>query len=157
MLLTLRVTLSYVIRVKKHLHNRNRKAIIEMESYRKEYESLHPFLCVFTVTPSKIRMQSSQYRKNPESGKWKKINIQKASPRIRSVRDIWKNVLPKFIKLWRHCIGVYATYSEKRFTQICKGLETPCWFPFERHKYGRRKPTETSFPTYAWIHHLRNS
>ena len=47
------------------------------------------------------------------------------------------------------CIGVYATYSEKRFTQICKGLETPCWFPFERHKYGRRKPTETSFPTYA--------
>ena len=32
----------YVVRIKKHLHNRNRKAIIEIESSRKEYESLHP-------------------------------------------------------------------------------------------------------------------
>ena len=46
-------------------------------------------------------------------------------------RDIRKNVLPKFIRL-------------------C--METPCLCPFEGHKYGRRKPTETSvfeFPTYA--------
>ena len=38
------------------------------------------------------------------------------------MQDIGKNVLPKFIKL-------------------C--METPCLFPFEGHKYGRRKPTET--------------
>ena len=38
----------YVIRIKKHLHNRieiikNRKAIIKIKSNRKEYESLHPY------------------------------------------------------------------------------------------------------------------
>ena len=38
------------------------------------------------------------------------------------MRDIRKNVLPKFIKL-------------------C--METPCLCPFQGHKYGRRKPTET--------------
>ena len=32
----------YVIRIKKHLHNRNREAIIKIESNSKEYESLHP-------------------------------------------------------------------------------------------------------------------
>ena len=43
------VTLTrYVIRIKKHLHNQieiieNRKAIIEIKSIRKEYESLHPY------------------------------------------------------------------------------------------------------------------
>ena len=39
------------------------------------------------------------------------------------MRDIWKTVLHKFIKL-------------------C--METPCLSPFQGHKYGRRKPTETS-------------
>ena len=39
------------------------------------------------------------------------------------MRDIPKNVLPKFKKL-------------------C--METPCWCPFEGQKYGHRKPTETS-------------
>ena len=38
----------YVIKIKKHLHNRieiikNRKAIIEIEWNHKEYESLHPY------------------------------------------------------------------------------------------------------------------
>ena len=38
----------YVIRIRKHLHNRikiteNQKAIIKIESNRKEYESLHPY------------------------------------------------------------------------------------------------------------------
>ena len=58
----------------------------------------------------------------------KKINVQKASLRIGSVGDIRKTVLPKFVKVWKCPVGVR---------------------PFERHKYGRRKPTETSFPTYA--------
>ena len=39
------------------------------------------------------------------------------------MRDIRKNVLPKFLKL---CMG------------------TPCLCPFQGHEYGRRKPTETS-------------
>ena len=43
-------------------------------------------------------------------------------------------------------------YLEKRFTQIYKALyvETICLCPFQGHKYGRQKPTETSalsFPT----------
>ena len=38
----------YVIRIKKHSHNRieiteNHRAIIKIESNRKEYESLHPY------------------------------------------------------------------------------------------------------------------
>ena len=43
------VTLTrYVIRIKKHLQNQieiieNRKAIIEIKSIHKEYESLHPY------------------------------------------------------------------------------------------------------------------
>ena len=39
------------------------------------------------------------------------------------MRGIWKNVLPRFIKL-------------------C--MEMPCLCPFQRHKYGRQKRTETS-------------
>ena len=38
------------------------------------------------------------------------------------MREIRNNILPKFIKL-------------------C--METPCLCPFQGHKYGRRKPTET--------------
>ena len=50
-------------------------------------------------------------------GNKKTINMQKALPRIRSVRYF-----------------------------ICEifGMETPCLCPFEGHKYGCRKPTETS-------------
>ena len=47
------------------------------------------------------------------------------------MRDIRKNVLPKFIKL-------------------C--METPCLCPFQGHKYGRgnqQKHLFLSFPTYA--------
>ena len=35
----------------------------------------------------------------------------------------------------------YARYSE---------METPCWCPFEGHKYGRRKPTETSVFEFSY-------
>ena len=37
--------MQYVTRIKKHSHNQIRKAIIEIESNRKEYESLHPLYC----------------------------------------------------------------------------------------------------------------
>ena len=48
------------------------------------------------------------------------------------IRDIRKNVLPKFIKL-------------------C--METPCLCLFQGHKYGRPKPTETSVFefSYLWV------
>ena len=46
------------------------------------------------------------------------------------MRDIRKNVLPKFIKL-------------------C--METPCLCPFQGHKYGRRKPTETSVFEFSYL------
>ena len=46
------------------------------------------------------------------------------------MRDIRSNVLPKFIKL-------------------C--METPCLCPFQGHKYGRRKPTETSVFEFSYL------
>ena len=46
------------------------------------------------------------------------------------MRDIRKNVLPKFIKL---------------------SMETPCLCPFQGHKYGRRKPTETSVFEFSYL------
>ena len=46
------------------------------------------------------------------------------------MRDIRKNVLPKFIRL-------------------C--METPCLCPFQRHKYGRRKTTGTSVFEFSYL------
>ena len=46
------------------------------------------------------------------------------------MRDIRKNVLPKFINL-------------------C--METPCLCPFQGHKYGRRKPAETSVFEFSYL------
>ena len=46
------------------------------------------------------------------------------------MQDIRKNVLLKFIKL-------------------C--METPCLCPFQGHKYGRRKPTETSVFEFSFL------
>ena len=46
------------------------------------------------------------------------------------MRDTRKHVLPKFIRL-------------------C--METPCWCPFEGHKYGRQKPTETSVFEFFYL------
>ena len=72
---------------------------------------------------------------SPESGKWRKINKQKSLAKnqvcaIIIIRDIRKKVLPKFIRL-------------------C--METPCWCPFEGHKYGRRKPRETSGFEFSYL------
>ena len=45
----------------------------------------------------------------------------------------------------------YARYSEKCLTQIYKlCMETPCWCPFEGHKYGRR-PTQTSVFKFSYL------
>ena len=50
--------------------------------------------------------------------------------RIVHMRDSRKNVLPKFIKL-------------------C--MEVPCLCPFQGHKYGRRKLTETSVFEFSYF------
>ena len=50
------------------------------------------------------------------------MNIQNVSPRIRSVRYFICEILEK----------------------TNPSMEMPCWCPLERHKYGLRKPTETS-------------
>ena len=47
-------------------------------------------------------------------------------------RDIRKNVLPKCIKL-----------------SFC--MEKPCLCSFQGHKYGRRKPTETSVFEFSYL------
>ena len=68
-----------------------------------------------------------------ESGKWKKIKYAKslAKNRVYAIVHMWdiqKKVLPKFITL-------------------CK--EMPCLCPFQGHKYGRRKTTETSVVKFS--------
>ena len=49
---------------------------------------------------------------------------------IVDMRDIWKNVLPKFIK-------------------IC--MEMTCLCPSQGYKYGSRKPTERSVFEYSYL------
>ena len=51
-------------------------------------------------------------------------------------QDIQKNVSFEFIKLiWRHHVG---------------DMETPCWCPFEGHKYGCQKSTKTSVFEFSY-------
>ena len=67
-------------------------------------------------------MQTIQYRKSRiwemKEDKYTKSLVKN---QVWAIRDIRKNVLPKFPKL-------------------C--METPCWCPFQGRQYGRRKPTE---------------
>ena len=90
--------------------------------------------CDFTVTPSKIKMQTSQYRTSRigemEEDKCTKSLASNQVCAIIHLWNIWKNFLPKFIRL-------------------C--METPCWCPFEGHKYGRRKPKETSGLEFSYL------
>ena len=62
--------------------------------------------------------------------KYSKSHAKNEVNAIVRVRDIRKNVLPKFIKL-------------------C--MEMPCLCPFRGHKYGRRKPTETSVFEFFYL------
>ena len=87
--------------------------------------------CVFTVTPSKIKMETIQSRKS-RIGEMKEDKYSKSLAKnqvcaISHMQDIRRNVLPK----------------------LC--METPCWCPFEGHKYGRRKPTETSVFEFSYL------
>ena len=79
-------------------------------------------------------MQTSQYRKSRiweiKQEKYTKSLAKNQVCAIIDIRDIRKNVLPKF-------------------TRLC--IETPFWCPFEGHKYGRRKPTETSVFEFSYL------
>ena len=90
--------------------------------------------CVFTVMPSKIKMQTSQYRKSRiwemKEDKYAKSLAKNQVCAIIDMRDIRKNVLSKFIRL-------------------C--MKTLWWCPFKGHKYGRRKPTETSVFEFSYL------
>ena len=63
--------------------------------------------------------------------KYKKSLAKNQVYAIVHMQDIQKNVLPKFIKL-------------------C--METPCLCPFQGHKYGHRKPTETSVFEFSYLY-----
>ena len=79
-------------------------------------------------------MEICQYKKSRiwemKEDKYSKSLAKNQVDAIVHMRDIRKNVLPKFIKL-------------------C--METPCLCPFQGHKYGRRKPTETSVFEFSYL------
>ena len=79
-------------------------------------------------------MESVEYRKSRiwemKEDKYTKDLDKNQVCAIVHTRDIRKNVLPKFIKL---CV------------------EKPCLCPFQGHKYGRRKTTETSVFEFSYL------
>ena len=79
-------------------------------------------------------MEICQYKKSRiwemKEDKYSKNLAKNQVDAIVHMRDIRKNVLPKFVKL-------------------C--METPCLCPFQGHKYGRRKPTETSVFEFSYL------
>ena len=64
----------------------------------------------------------------------------------------------KYTKSLAKNLSSYARYSEKRFTQIYKALYGDAMFvpgclcPFQGHKYGRRKPKETSVFEFSYLY-----
>ena len=71
-----------------------------------------------------------------ESGKWKKKNMKNVLPRIRSMQ-------------WFIC-EIFG----KRFTQNYKALYEDAMFcPFQGHKYGRRKPTESRITLIYYVNY----
>ena len=94
----------------------------------------HYLLCVFTVTPSKIKMQASPCRKSRiwemKEDKCTKSLAKNQVCAMIHMRDIRKNVLPKFKRL---CID--ATWI----------------VPLRGTTDGRRKATETSFFEFSYL------
>ena len=85
--------------------------------------------CIFTVTPSKIKIQNSQYRIfriwEMKEDKYTKSLAKNEVCAIIHIWDIRKNVLTKFT--------------------ICM---TPCWCPFKGHKIW---PLETNRNICFWV------
>ena len=69
-------------------------------------------------------------------------SIQKAQ----SLGNGKKNQYTKHLAKNRDCAIFHVRDTRKnvlsKLTKLC--METPCWFPFEGHKYGRRKQKDSS-------------
>ena len=99
-------------------------------------------LVVFTVTPSKLRMETFFNKESLKSGKWKKINIQKALPRIRSVQYFICEIFGKtfYPNLWsfvwrRHvCVPFRGTNNAAR-NQFWVFLLMREFFAWGTHNY----------------------
>ena len=108
------------------------------------FVSVHPILSFHCHAIKIITTYKPLNTESPVSGKWKKMNIQKASPRIRSV---WYLICKTFGKMfypnlksfvWRCHIGVPLRGAN----MVAKN---------------QQKHLSLSFPTKVWIHCLRNS
>ena len=97
---------------------------------------------VLTVTPSKLNfVETFHDTESLESGKWDKINLQKALPRIRTVQGFifGKTFYPNLESfVWRRHVSVPF-----RGTNMAAGNQ-------QKHLF-------LSFPTDVWIRRLRNS
>ena len=98
------------------------------------YISTFSILCFHCHTIKIKKIQTSQYRRSRiwemKEDKCTKSLAKNQVCAMINIRDIRKSVLPKFIRLWK---------------------EAPCLCPFEGHRYGRHKPTETSVFKFSYI------
>ena len=106
--------------------------LIVVKLYNKK--NTHLGLCVFTVTPLKIKMLTCRCRK-PRISEMKEDDYSKSFAKhqvctIIHMRDIRKNVLPKFIRL-------------------C--MKTPCWCPFELLWGAQIWPLQTNRNICFWV------
>ena len=109
---------------------RNRR----LRSARSRYSVERSILGFHSREKKKKKMETFQYRKSRfwemKEDKCTKSLAKNQVYAVVLMRDMWKNVLPKFIKL-------------------C--METPCLCPFQGHKYGRRKTTKTSVFGFSYL------
>ena len=111
---------------------------IKQDSYTKANESGEEAQkeTMRLIKKNEIKMETFQYRKSRiwemKEDKYTKSLAKNQVYATVHIRDIRKNVSPKFIKL-------------------C--METPCLCFLQGHKYGRPKPTETSVFefSYLWV------
>ena len=93
-----------------------------------------PILGFHLREKAEIKMETFSYRKSRiwemKEDKYTKSLAKNQVHAIVHIRDIRKNVLPKFIKL-------------------C--MERTCLCPFQGHKCGRLKPTETSVFVFSYL------
>ena len=95
---------------------------------------IYRFLGFHPREKAEMKMETFSYRKSRiwemKEDKNKKSLAKNQVYAVVHMRDIRKNVLPKFIKL-------------------C--METPCLCPIQGHKYGGRKPTEISVFQFSYL------
>ena len=87
----------------------------------------------FVVTPSKIKMQTSQYRKF----------------RIWEVKE--DKCKKSLAKNQVYVIFICEIFGKRPLKIVRLCMETPCLCPFEGYKYGSRKPTGTSVFEFSFL------